>query len=107
MASSTPNQTPPSKDASTHTVNLTFTVTPGEIYHLAAVHASALSPDMQATIARDTRLHPGVVADQDAIRELMQILSQSHLGPSASVSIRGDHEHHLATITVAPPFSKH
>jgi outer membrane protein assembly factor BamA len=95
------------KDVSTHTVDLTFTVTPGEIYHLAAVDASAYPPEAQAAIARDSKLRPGVVADQDAIREIQQVLAQQHLSPGGRLSIKEDHEHHLATIIVTPSSSKH
>ena len=95
------------KNSSTHTVDLTFTVTPGEIYHLAAVDLSAFSPDVQAAIARDSKLRPGVVADQDAFREIATVLEQHHLSRGATLKTKVDHEHHLATITLIPPPSKH
>ena len=95
------------KNSSTHTVDLTFTVTPGEIYHLAAVDLSAFSPDVQAVIARDSKLRPGVVADQDAFQEIATVLEQHHLSRGATLKTKVDHEHHLATITLIPPPSKH
>lgn len=95
------------KDASTHTVDLTFTVTPGEIYHLAIVDASALSPEAQAAIARDSKLRPGVVADHEVTQEIMQILAQRPLMPSPSVRMKKDRDHQLLTITLVLPSSQH
>ncbi|MGA7155825.1 MAG: POTRA domain-containing protein [Acidobacteriaceae bacterium] len=96
-----------SKDASTHTIDLTFTVARGELFHLAAINASALPPNIQSAIARDAKLAPGVVADQNAMRELAQVLAQAHLSPNPNVSMTLDREHRLATITVRPSLSQH
>jgi outer membrane protein assembly factor BamA len=95
------------KDVSTHTVDCTFTVTPGDLYHLAAVDVSAYPPDVQAAISRDSKLRPGVVADQDAIREIQQVLAQQHISTDPRLNITEDREHHLATITITPPSSRH
>jgi outer membrane protein assembly factor BamA len=95
------------KDASAHTVDVTFTVTPGEVYHLASVDASALPSDLQALIAHDPKLRPGLVADTAPTTELMQILAQKHLGTSTRVSAKLDHQQHLATVIVIALPSKH
>ncbi len=95
------------KDASSHTVDLTFTVTPGEIYHLAIIDASALSSEAQAAIARDTKLRPGVAADHEVTQEIMQILAQRPLMPSPIVRMKKDLDHQLVTIILVPPSSHH
>jgi outer membrane protein assembly factor BamA len=96
------------RNASTHTVDLTFTVTAGEIYHLASIDASALSPEAQAAIARDSKLRPGIVADQEVItQEIMQILAQRPLTPGPGIRMKKDREHQLVTITVVPPAPRH
>jgi len=90
------------KDANTHTVDLTFTVAPGDIYHLAAIDASRLSDSVQAAVAHDGKLGPGVVVDESTIHTLQQ-----HLAPGSGVSIKKDQQHRLATLVATPPSTKH
>jgi outer membrane protein assembly factor BamA len=94
------------KDASTHTVDVTFTVTPGEIYHLASIDASSLPPNVQAAIAKDSKLRPGVVADQEVTQEILQILAQRPLMPGASLRMKKDRDHQLVTIALVLPASR-
>lgn len=85
------------KDPATHTVDVTFAVNPGDIYHLAAIDASKLPSSVQAAISRDSKLSPGVVADQNITRELQQLLAQQHLASGIFVSIKPDRAKHVAT----------
>jgi outer membrane protein assembly factor BamA len=52
-----------SVDHIAHTAEYTVTMSAGELYHLAGIDASALPADLQAALAQDKRLSPGVPAE--------------------------------------------
>jgi len=94
------------KNSATHTVDANFTVTQGELYHLSNVDASALSPALQATIAHDPKLAPGVPADQTATSEVAHILNDAHLLNSVRFTLRPDKTNHTASIVLTTHAAK-
>ncbi|HZQ42006.1 MAG TPA: hypothetical protein VFA99_02075 [Acidobacteriaceae bacterium] len=65
------------KDPSVHTVACTFTIVPGEQFHLASVDTTALPPAAQAQLAKLWHPAPGALVDRsfqvalfDALRQL-------------------------------------
>jgi outer membrane protein assembly factor BamA len=94
------------KDTATHTVDANFTVTPGELYHLSNVDASALSPSLQAALAHDPKLAPGVPADQTATNEIAHILNDAHLLNSVRIVVLPNKTNHTASIALKPHAAK-
>jgi len=78
------------KDSAAHTVVYSFHFTPGEVYHLAGVDATALPPDVQKTFANDPELRPGVVASAEMKQEVFQILHEKNLLQSVKVQMDTD-----------------
>jgi len=96
------------KDNSTHTVSYAFTVAPGEIYRLAAMDASALSPTMQREIQGSAALQPGVIVDQQFRKALLSIVvSQFGVTKSLHEGQAFDETHHTVSLTLSLDASHH
>jgi hypothetical protein len=52
------------KDSATHRIGYTFTMVPGEQYHVASVQASGFTPDQQAELERSFHVAPNAIFDK-------------------------------------------
>jgi outer membrane protein assembly factor BamA len=66
------------KIPSNHTVNYSFTFSPGTQYRLAAVDASALPADLQQEFAGLWHVAPGALMDKSVLETLRQTAKQLH-----------------------------
>ena len=65
---SAPTYSAPHKDLLNYAVDLTSTITPGDIYHLATITLHAAPPIAEADLAKAANLHPGDIASPAAER---------------------------------------
>jgi hypothetical protein len=61
-----------SLDNLAHTASFAISLTPGPIFHLAILDASAMPPALQSALARDHRLAPGSVAGAQLFSALLE-----------------------------------
>jgi len=88
------------KDSAAHTVAYSFHFTPGEVYHLAGIDASALPPDVQQAFANDSKLKPGVVAGSDVRQEIVRILQEKNFLRGVKLQSDSDRAQHTSKIVV-------
>jgi len=93
-------------DPTTHTADCTFSVTPGDIYHLAGISVSTLPPNLQAAFANNPKLAPGVIADDTVLQEISRILNSRQASHVVSIGIKADHSKHLAVVVLKPSAAK-
>jgi len=65
---SAPTTSAPRKDLLTYAVDLTSTITPGEIYHVSGLHLKAQPPVSEADLAKAANIKPGDLASPAAQR---------------------------------------
>jgi hypothetical protein len=87
-----------------HTVTYTFTLSPGALYHLSTIDASQASPEIQAAIARDSRLKPGVVIGRPVLDAITDDIHKydPQKKQKLSTNIKRDTATSTAAIVLAP-----
>ena len=85
-----------------HTAAYGVETRPGELYHLASVDASAAPPDVQAELAKDSRLSAGVAADQQVRRAIGDVLARHNLLKAFSLNQRPDRASHTVVLVLVP-----
>jgi outer membrane protein assembly factor BamA len=73
---SAPTYSAPHKDLLTYAVDLSSTITPGDIYHVANLHINAQPPVSQADLAKAANIKPGDVASLAAQRLALSEMQQ-------------------------------
>jgi len=73
---SAPTTSTPRKDLLTYAVDLSATVTPGEVYHVAGLHLQAQPPVSEADLAKAANIKPGDVASLAAQRLALSEMQQ-------------------------------
>jgi len=86
------------KVASNHTVNYSFTFSPGPQYHLASIDASELPTELQQEFATLWHVTPGVVIDKDFQTNLRETLEKLHTRMGIFVAVKRDPEAHNVVI---------
>lgn len=84
-----------------HTATYTVAATPGPLYHLARVDASAMPQEVQAALAHDNRLAPGAVADAHLIEAFREDCAKANMR-LISFSRQLDRTAHTATLVLRP-----
>jgi outer membrane protein assembly factor BamA len=87
-----------SKVASNHTVNYSFTFSPGAQYRLAAVDTSALPPDLQQEFAAAWHVAPGALMDNAFQTTLRETAKQLHTRSGIFVAARRDPRLHTVVL---------
>ena len=90
------------KIASNHTVNYSFTFSPGAQFHLASVDASALPIELQQELSSLWHVAPGALVDrgfQDNLRDALQKL-HTHMG--ILVAAKRNPDDHTVVILLQP-----
>ena len=90
------------QDRSAHTTAYSFTILPGEIYHLEALYTSALTPAQQGAFANDVHLETGAVVDLALRQDVQRGIQDLHLPHAARLVMTTDRTHHTATISIKP-----
>jgi outer membrane protein assembly factor BamA len=96
---SAPTISAPRKDLLNYAVDLTSTITPGDLYHLSKITIDAQPPVSEADLLKAANLHPGDIASpatQRFARAEMQNLyaAQGYLGAQAVFTSRQDNAAH-------------
>jgi outer membrane protein assembly factor BamA len=94
------------KDIAAHTIAYSFTITPGELYHLASIDASALTPQQQQAFASSFHPAPNSIVNKQLRTAIAQTLGQLHIAPIGLMT-KGDRASHTATIVLKPSPSTH
>lgn len=88
------------KNGSNHTVEYSFTFSPGAQYHLAAVDASALPAELQQEFASVWHVAPGALVDKDFQANLRETLKGLHTRMGILVGARDDPASHTVVIVL-------
>jgi outer membrane protein assembly factor BamA len=96
---SAPTTSAPHKDLLTYAVDLSSTITPGDIYHVSNLHINAAPPVSQADLAKAANIKPGDVASLAAQRlahaEMQKLYAdQGYLEAKALVTAHQDNAAH-------------
>jgi outer membrane protein assembly factor BamA len=91
-----------SLDHAAHTASYTFAVTPGDIYHLASVNTSALTPEQQSAFSSSFHTSPGVVADSSVLRDVSKAIAAMNGGKSINVTMNVDHASRTVALILKP-----
>lgn len=86
------------KNISNHTVNYSFTFSPGRQFHLASLDASELPTELQQEFAGLWHATPGVVVDKDFLVNLRETLQKLHTRMGIFVATQRDAEAHTVAI---------
>jgi outer membrane protein assembly factor BamA len=89
-------------DKNTHTASYAISMTPGEIYHLASVDASAAPTELQKALANDPHLARGVVADAKVQQNIHAAVQKLNMGRLIAMSLQPDRATHMLTIVLRP-----
>jgi hypothetical protein len=85
-----------SRDLAAHTVNYTFGVTPGEVYHLRDVlYAADLTAEQKAQMAREWKLPKGAIFERAPINRMLMSLKticNGHPAMEKLTPVPGTHE---------------
>lgn len=85
---------------SNHTVNYTFTFSPGTQYRLAAIDTSALPLDLQHEFAASWHVAPGALTDKSFQTTLRQTVQQLHTRSGIFVGGKRDPAAHTVVIAL-------
>jgi outer membrane protein assembly factor BamA len=91
-----------SKNATDRTLAYDVAITPGEIYHFAAVDTSALTPGQQAAFAKDFHATPGVIADASLRNNIFHAMQSAGLLHTVSFAMTGNRADHTVTYSLKP-----
>jgi outer membrane protein assembly factor BamA len=86
------------KNLSNHTVDYSFTFSPGAQFHLASVDASALPTELQQEFASLWRGAPGALVDKNFQTNLRDTLEKLHAHMAIAVAARRDPDAHTVVI---------
>ena len=86
------------KDLSNHTVNYSFTFSPGAQFHLASIDTSALTPELQQEFSSLWHVAPGALVDQDFQTNLRETLEKLHTHMGILVAAKRDPAAHTVVI---------
>lgn len=90
------------RDPSTHAVDCTFTVTPGEIYHVAHLDTSALPAAQASALAAAFHVSPGTIANQDFEHALFAALTAIHAERSTRINLHRNPADHTVIVLLKP-----
>jgi outer membrane protein assembly factor BamA len=90
------------KNISNHTVNYSFTFSPGAQFHLASIDASALPTELQQEFAGLWHAAPGALVDKSFQDNLRNTLEKLHTRIAIAVSARRDPDAHTVVIILQP-----
>ncbi|HEY5382602.1 MAG TPA: POTRA domain-containing protein [Acidobacteriaceae bacterium] len=82
-----------------HAATYAISVTPGPLFHLARIDASALPEAAQSRLAHDSRLTPGVVADAHLFGAILEDFQKANLH-APSLDRRLDRAAHTVTLVL-------
>lgn len=94
------------KDSTAHTVAYAYTIAPGELFHLAGVNTSALTPDQQAAFSHESQLKIGMPAGREVPQEALRVLVSMHANKAIRSALQLDRAHHTATLVLTPIATK-
>jgi outer membrane protein assembly factor BamA len=90
------------RDDTAHTVAYTFSVTPGEVYHLRDVlFASDLSPEQKAQFQREWKLPAGAVFESVPVNRVLLTLKTICAGHPANQKLRPDPATHQVDVSLS------
>lgn len=85
---------------SNHTVNYSFTFSPGAQYHLAAIDTAELPLELQHEFAAAWHVAPGALMDKSLRATLLQTVRQLHTSSAIGLAGRRDPVKHTVVITL-------
>lgn len=86
------------KKISNHTVDYSFTFSPGEQFHFASLDASALPTELQQELSGLWHVAPGAVVDKDFLVNLRDALQKLHTRMGVFVAAQRDPASHTVII---------
>jgi outer membrane protein assembly factor BamA len=86
------------KNVSNHTVNYSFTFSPGAQFHLASIDASALPTELQQEFSSLWHVAPGALVDKDFQASLRDTLEKLHTHMGILVAAKRDPADHTVVI---------
>ena len=86
------------KNVSNHTVNYSFTFSPGAQFHLASIDVSALPPELQQEFSSLWHVAPGALIDKDFQTNLRDTLEKLHTHMGILVAAKRDPAAHTVII---------
>jgi outer membrane protein assembly factor BamA len=89
-------------DHAAHTASYTFAIVPGDIYHLASVDISALTPEQQAAFTNSFHTAPGAIADISVNRDIAKAVFGMNGSKSITISMNIDNANHTVKIVLKP-----
>jgi outer membrane protein assembly factor BamA len=89
-------------DHAAHIAVYTFAIVPGEIYHLASVDSSALTPEQQAAFTNSFHTAPGAVADISLMRDISKAVAAMNASKTVSIAMNADNASHTVKIVLNP-----
>lgn len=90
------------RNASNHTVNYSFTFSPGPQFRLASIDASELSTELQQEFSSLWHVTPGAVVDKTLQDNLRDTLQKLHTRMGIFVAAKRDPEAHTVVILLQP-----
>jgi outer membrane protein assembly factor BamA len=90
------------KDSANHTIDYSFTFSPGAQFHLASVNTSALPPDVQQEFAGLWHIAPGTLADRALFDNLRATVGKLHTRLGIVVNIQPDTTAHTVVLALQP-----
>lgn len=90
------------RDPATHTVDCTFSVVPGELYHYARVDVSALPAAQASAFTRVWTLQPGATAGDTVSVALLTALRAIDATKTIRPQTRRDRDDHTVTVVLTP-----
>ncbi len=101
---SAPTTSAPRKDMLTYAVDLSSTITPGEVYHVTSISIHAEPPVSEADLAKAANINPGDVASPAAQRLAageMQLVyqNQGYFAAKALIAVHEDNQAHTIEYT--------
>ena len=88
------------KNVSNHTVNYSFTFSPGAQFHLASIDASALPTELQQEFSSLWHFAPGALVDKSFQDSLRDTLEKLHTRMGILVGAKHDADAHTVTIVL-------
>ncbi len=86
------------KNVSNHTVNYSFSFSPGVQFHLASIDASALSPELQQEFSSLWHVAPGALVDKPFQDNLRSTLEKLHTRMGIYVAAKRNPDGHTVVI---------
>jgi outer membrane protein assembly factor BamA len=90
------------KNNTAHTMAYTFSITLGEIYHLASIDTSSLTPTQQQNVLRSVHVTPGTVVDKNLIDSIIRSLRDPNARQTLRVAMTHNRADHTAKIAIKP-----